>query len=395
MKIKTYQNLEVECDLPLDADPKNLIALPALVDPHVHFRTPGAEYKENWESGALAAINGGVTTVFDMPNNTPAITTEVILDEKIKLVNEQLTKINIPLHRYFYLGATTDNLPEIEKCKNKIIGVKLFMGASTGNLLVADYEAQKNIFKKCAELNLVVAVHAEDDDIINAQKNNFPEATISDHGKIRPNRAAQIAAQKAIHLARETGVTLYILHTSTAQEIDLIRQAKKEGIKVFAEVTPHHLFLDETAYGTLGAKAQMNPPLRSKNDQNALWEAINDGTIDTVGTDHAPHTLQEKSLPYPNSPSGVPGIETYLPLLLDAHNKGKITLEKIVELTHTNPLKIFGLEKNNDLVLVDLNEIRTIKNENLKTKCRWSPFDRWELKGWPKYTILNNKIYKV
>lgn len=394
MLFKTHNQQSIE--LPIsDELAKGYIALPAFIDPHVHFRTPGAEYKENWESGALAAIAGGVTTVFDMPNNTPSITTKEILDEKIKKVDEQLNKINIPLHKYFYLGATADNLDEIEKCKDQIIGVKIFMGASTGNLLVSDYETQKNIFKKCAELNLVVAVHAEDDETITKQKNNFPNATTANHGDIRPNQAAAIAVQKAIDLARETGAKLYILHCSTAEEIDLIRQAKKEGLTVFSETTPHHLFLDKTAYNTLGAKAQMNPPLRSQNDLEALWRAINEGIIDTLGTDHAPHTLQEKTLPYPQSPSGVPGIETYLPLLLNAYNQGKISLGKIVELTHTNPQKIFGLKENNDWILVDLNEVTTIKDENLKTKCRWSPFHGWSLKGKLKYTVLNNKIYKI
>lgn len=395
MKIKTYNNSIIDLDLPTDTDATNLVALPALIDTHVHFRTPGAEYKENWESGAKAAIAGGVTSVLDMPNNTPSITTEAILDEKIKIVEGQLKKVDIPLHPYFYLGATLDNLEEIEKCKDKIIGVKVFMGASTGNLLVSDHETQKNIFKKCAKLNIVVAVHAEDDDIINAQKNKFPSAAVNDHGKIRPNIAALAAVKKAIDLARETDATLYILHSSTAEEIELIRQAKKERLRVFAEVTPHHLFLTEEAYDTLGAKAQMNPPLRSKNDQKALWEAIKDGTIDTVGTDHAPHTLQEKTLPYPQSPSGVPGIETYLPLLLDAYNTSKITLEKIVELTHDNPKKIFGLKETGDWVLVDLDQVKKIKNEDLKTKCGWSPFADRELKGVPKFTILNNIIYKI
>lgn len=395
MKIKTYQNSYIDLDLPDKDGNSDFIALPALIDPHVHFRTPGAEYKENWESGANAAINGGVTTVFDMPNNTPSITTLEILEEKIKLVDTQLAKTDINLHRYFYLGATADNLSEIERCKDKIIAVKLFMGASTGNLLVSDHEIQKKIFEKCAALKIVVAVHAEDDDTINKEKENFPNPTVADHGKIRPNIAAAIAVKKAIDLARSSGVTLYILHCSTAQEIELIRAAKKEGLPIFAETTPHHLFLTQTAYTSLGTKAQMNPPLRSQDDQNALWEAINDGTIDTVGTDHAPHTLQDKTQPYPASPSGVPGIETYLPLLINAHNQGKISLQKLVDITSANARKIFNLPQNNDFVLVDLNEEKTIKNENLKTKCRWSPFDGYTLKGSVKYTILNNKIYKI
>lgn len=395
MKIKTYNNLEIELDLPDNVDTTNLLALPALIDPHVHFRIPGGEHKEDWITAGSAAIAGGVTTVFDMPNNTPPTTNRETLEKKKAAMQKLFAQSGIHIRYKLWLGATPDNTNDIEDLRDEIVGVKIFMGASTGNLLVADYEAQKNIFKKCTELNLVAAVHAEDDEIINAQKNKFPNATVKDHGKIRPNIAAQTAVKKALDLARETGVTLYILHVSTAEEIELIRQAKKEGVRVFAEVTPHHLFLTEEAYETLGAKAQMNPPLRSKNDQIALWEAIKDGTIDTIGTDHAPHTLQEKTLPYPQSPSGVPGIETYLPLLLDAYNAGKITLEKIVELTHTNPKKIFGLKETDDWVLVDLNQVKIIKNEELKTKCGWSPFAGRELKGAPKFTILNNIIYKI
>lgn len=395
MQIKTYNGQTIEVDITTTDNNDSWLALPALIDPHVHFRTPGAEYKENWESGAVAAIAGGVTTVFDMPNNTPSIIDESKLDAKIDLVNKQLKNADIPLRSYFYLGATLDNLAEIEKCKDKIIGVKIFMGASTGNLLVSKSEAQEKIFKKCAELGLVVAVHAEDDDLINEQKLKFSTPTVFDHGKIRPNIAAQSAVTKAIDLARKTGAKLYILHASTALEFAIIKQAKQEGLTVYAETTPHHLFLDESAYETLGTLAQMNPPLRSKDDVVALWQAIEDGTIDTIGTDHAPHTLEEKNLPYPQSPSGVPGIETNLPLLLNAYNNGKISLEKIVEITRLNAQKIFSLPVNNDWVIIDLKKVKNIQNNNLKTKCGWSPFDGWKIIGWPIYTILNNKLYKI
>lgn len=395
MQIKTYNGQTIEVDITTTDNNDSWLALPALIDPHVHFRTPGAEYKENWESGAVAAIAGGVTTVFDMPNNTPSIIDESKLDAKIDLVNKQLKNADIPLRSYFYLGATLDNLAEIEKCKDKIIGVKIFMGASTGNLLVSKSEAQEKIFKKCAELGLVVAVHAEDDDLINEQKLKFSTPTVFDHGKIRPNIAAQSAVTKAIDLARKTGAKLYILHASTALELAIIKQAKQEGLTVYAETTPHHLFLDESAYETLGTLAQMNPPLRSKDDVVALWQAIEDGTIDTIGTDHAPHTLEEKNLPYPQSPSGVPGIETNLPLLLNAYNNGKISLEKIVEITRLNAQKIFSLPVNNDWVIIDLKKVKNIQNNNLKTKCGWSPFDGWKIIGWPIYTILNNKLYKI
>ena len=394
MQIKTYNQELIELQT-IDIDTASLIALPALIDAHVHFRTPGAEHKENWESGAMSALAGGVTTVLDMPNNTPSITTLELLENKVKIVTEQLKNIDIPLHKYFYLGATADNLDEIEKCKNHIIGVKIFMGASTGNLLVDDFETQEKIFQKCADLNLIVAIHAEDDKIINTEKAKFPHPTVNDHGKIRPSSAATTAVKNAITLAEKTGAKLYILHASTRAEIDLIRQAKQTNPRIFVEVSPHHLFLTQEAYEVLGTKGQMNPPLRPKDDVAALWEALNDGVINTIGTDHAPHTLAEKSQLYPDSPSGVPGIETYLPLLLDAHNHGKISLEKIVELTHKNPQKIFGLKETNDWVLIDLNKEKTIVESELKTKCGWSPFAGWKLKGWPVYTILRNKIYKI
>ncbi|MFH1946568.1 MAG: dihydroorotase family protein [Candidatus Magasanikbacteria bacterium] len=394
MKIKTYNNSEIEIDLP-DNTPGNLIALPALIDPHVHFRTPGAEHKENWITGAQAAIAGGVTTVFDMPNNWPSAVSHQHLELKKKIIDKQLNDAGIPLNYFLYLGATADNLNEIEKIGRledylltegggKIVGVKLFMDASTGDLLVDKLEDQEKIFKTCAELNLLLAVHAV------------------------------TSAERAIELAKKYHTKLYICHVSTKKEIDLIRQTKTEGFEIYAEVTPHHLFLTENDHEHLGTLGKMNPPLHTTEDQKALWEAIFDGTIDTVGTDHAPHTLTEKSVPEAEAPFGVPGIETSLPLLLDAYNQGlpsvaflsaevltkeeaeggKISLEKIVELTSLNAKKIFGVE-NNDWVVVDLDFRFQIENFRLKTKCGWSPFSGWELQGKPVVTILNNKTYFI
>ncbi|KKS13117.1 MAG: Dihydroorotase [Candidatus Magasanikbacteria bacterium GW2011_GWA2_41_55] len=200
---------------------------------------------------------------------------------------------------------------------------------------------------------------------------------------------------QAIELAKKYGTRLYICHVSTAEELEIIKQAKKQGVKIYAEATPHHLFLNESAYEKLGTLAQMNPPLRSPTDCAALWQGIGDGTIDTIGSDHAPHTLEEKSELYPASPSGVPGIETTLPLLLTAHRAGKITLEKIIELTRGNPQKIFNLPKNNDQIIVDINMEKEVKNANLKTKCGWSPFAGWKLVGWPIAVIINNKTFKM
>lgn len=371
----------------------SLVSLPALVDPHVHFRVPGGEQKENWETGARAAIAGGVTTVFDMPNTTPPTTSLELLRAKKKMIDEQLAQAGIPLHYGLWFGATADNLDEIRKAKDEIVGIKIFMGASTGNLLVDGKEDQKKIFALAAELGLIVAMHAEDNERIKNNELRIKNPTVADHSRIRSPEAAAKAVAQAINFSKQYGTKLYILHVSTAAELEMIRATKRTGVKVFAEATPHHLFLNTDAYKTLGAKAQMNPPLRSSTDQAALWGGLLDGTIDCIGTDHAPHLLSEKSWPYPQSPSGVPGIETILPLLLNAHHEGKISLEKIVELTSTNARKIFSLPKTDDWVIVDLALTKKVANKNLKTKCGWSPFDGWELTGWPVATMLGGKIY--
>jgi len=394
MIIPTYDHKTVEVDLPAGTSQSNLLALPALVDPHVHFRVPGGEHKEDWQTGARAAIAGGVTTVFEMPNTNPPTTTADLLHAKKKAIEQQLKTIGIPLHYYLYIGATNDNLTEIEKVKDEIIGIKLFMGSSTGNLLVDKKADQEKIFALAAKLNLPVAVHAESEALIERNKAlHADNDSIKVHSLIRNAEVAATAVAQAIELAEQNGTRLYILHTSTAGEVDLIRAAKARGVQVFAEVTPHHLFLDSESYHVLGSRAQMNPPVRRPEDQTALWQGIANGTIDTVGTDHAPHLLSEKALPYPKSPSGVPGIETALPLLLNAYHKGKITLENLVAVISANAKKIFNLPANDDWVIVDLDLTKEVKNENLKTKCVWSPFAGWNLKGWPVVTMLNGKTF--
>mgnify|MGYP001562419447 FL=1 len=389
MKIKTYANKIIEIDLNDLSENSNLLALPALIVPHVHFRVPGAEHKEDWQTGARAAVAGGYTTVIDMPNNNPPVINYAGLMEKKKIINEQLKRSGLPLNYALYLGATKNNWTEFEKCAQQIAGIKLFMGASTGNLLVDKKEDQEKIFAEAARLNLLVAVHAEDEATINNNKQGLF------HSVIRSREAAIKAVSQALELAKKYKTKLYLCHISTAEEINLVAEAKKEGVTVYAEVTPHHLFLNENDYDRLGTLGQVNPPLRTIKDNQALWQAINDGLIDIIGTDHAPHTLKEKAKPYPNSPSGVPGIETCLSLLLNACHESKITLNKIVELTHDNPQKIFNLPKNNDLVIVDLDLKKEVKNENLKTKCGWSPFVGRALTGWPVAVIINNKIKKL
>lgn len=388
------RRIESKEDKTIDAT--GLTILPALIDPHVHFRVPGQEHKENWESGARAAIAGGVTTVLDMPNNSPSIVTKELILKKRELIEKQLGNVNIPLRYGLYLGADKNYLAEIGETKSDIVAIKVFLGSSTGNLLIDDYGIFEKICKQAKQNDVLVAVHAEDENLLskNAKKyQNINEPSI--HSKIRFRQAAIRSLEKSLEIAKKIGNRLYVLHASTKEEVKLVKQAKKDGIKVSLETTPHHLFLTEEDYKRLGTKAQVNPPLRTKEDQEALWQGIADGTIDTIGTDHAPHTEDEKNQPYRKAPSGIPGIETCLPLLLDAFNNGKITLQKIVAITRTNVKKIFKLTSNDDIILVDLNKKKEVRNVDLKTKCGWSPFAGHTLQGWPVYTVLRGRVYKV
>lgn len=369
----------------------SLTMLPALIDPHVHFRTPGQEHKENWETASIAAIKGGVTTVFDMPNNVPSCVTLERVKEKKKLIDKQL---KAPLRYGLYLGADQNHLDQISKAKGEVVGIKIYMGSSTGDLLMHDPKALDRAFQLAHENSMVVVVHAEDEDLIETRK-KMCKADLhlgaALHSKIRNPEVAKRAVDQAIELAAKHKTKLYIAHVSTQEELDLIRQGKKNGIQVFAEATPHHLFLNTRLYETLGTLALVNPPLRKSNE--ALWDGVQDHTIDTIGTDHAPHLLKEKKLPYGQAPSGFPSIELYLSLLLNAHAQNKISLKRIVELTSEKPREIFKWPKNDDVVLVDLEESRTVKNSNLKTKAKWSPYEGMILKGWPRVTIVQGQVF--
>lgn len=377
-------------------DGKGLTIFPGLIDPHVHFRTPGMEHKENWQTAALAALHGGYTTVFDMPNTIPPTTTAELFAAKKAIIDAQLTEVGIPLRYQLYFGADKHHLSEIHKVKQTAIGIKVFMGCSTGNLVIDDDESLHAVFAIAATQNMLVAVHAEDEEMIKTRKKEFQTSTAyCDHSRIRDTDVACRAVEKAIALSKIYGTRLYVLHASSKDEIELIRQAKRAGLPVFAETTPHHLFLDETAYATLAGKAVVNPPLRTKENREAVLNAVIDGTIDTIGSDHAPHLPHEKALPYGQCPSGMPGIETTLPLLLTAYHEQRLSLERIVSLTYTKPQEIFGLAENDDLVLVDLNKSKTVTEANLKTKCRWSAFNERTLRGWPVYVLLQGQLFTV
>lgn len=369
------------------------VTIPALIDPHVHFRTPGHEHKENWISGAQAAIRSGVTTVIDMPNNKPGCTTLERLLDKHALVQEQIKASGIPLRYYFYFGADRNQLKEIPKAKEHAIGIKIFMGSSTGELLVDDPESLEAIFKIAKDNDMLISVHAEDEEIIRQKKRFSLDPSV--HSEIRCRTAAMKAVKLAIDLSAKYHVRLCILHVSTKEELELIRQAKQSGVPVYAEVSPHHLLLTTVDYAKWGTLVQVNPPLREISDQQALWQGIHDGTVDFIGTDHAPHMLEEKNLPYGQAPSGIPSIELLLPLMLHAVNEGRLNLDTLVKLTSANIASIFRLPRHDDTVLVDLDLEREVRDETLKTKCGWSPYKGRLLKGWPIRTILQGKVYDL
>lgn len=328
-----------------------------------------------------------------MPNQEPPCTSIAAMKKKRKVIDAQLAQVKIFLRYQLYLGLETGKMNEMQQADTPI---KIFMGSSTGNMLFNDEDLLDEAFRIAAEKDLLIAVHAEDEGTIcENRKNYFKNLSPISHSEIRTPAAASKAVDLAIRLAKKHGTRLYLLHISCEEELHLIRKAKKEKVYVFAEATPHHLFLNEEVYHDLGCKAQVNPPLRKKKDVEALWRAVDEGIIDMIGSDHAPHLLSEKEKPFPEAPSGIPGVETTLPLLLNAHQKGKISLEKIIELMHRAPQKLFRLQPNDDLVLVDLAHRKTVEEKELKTKAKWSAYTGLVLQGWPMYTILKNQIYDL
>lgn len=389
-------DVSIESEVSQEISARGLTLLPALIDSHVHFRTPGLTHKEDWVHAAEAAIHGGITTVFDMPNTIPPTITCELVKEKQTLIDHQLKQAGIPMHYGLYLGADKNHFDEIARCKGKVVALKIFMGSSTGGLVMDDDASLDTAFRLAAENDLLVAVHAEDEALIHERQKLFQGRTDPKvHSESRNEEVAFRATKKAIELAKRHGARLHILHVGTRSEIEHIRKAKKEGVAVTVETTPHHLFLSMDDYAAWGTKVQMNPPLRTKDDVAAMWEALQDGTLDTIGSDHAPHTLEEKSLGYGKAPSGIPGVETTLPLLLDACNQGRITLEQIVHLMRDNVLRVFQIAPNDDYVLVDMKKRRTIDEHSLKTKCRWSPYAGRTLQGWPVFTILRGSVYEL
>ncbi|MBW4450776.1 MAG: dihydroorotase [Spirirestis rafaelensis WJT71-NPBG6] len=372
----------------IDAD--GLTLLPGVIDPQVHFREPGLEHKEDLFTASCACAKGGVTSFLEMPNTRPLTITQQALDDKLQRAQSKCL-----VNYGFFIGATPENLPDLLNAK-PTPGIKIFMGSAHGHLLVAQETAIDAIF---AQGDRLIAVHAEDQARINERRKEF--AGIHDpaiHSQIQDNQAALLATKLALKLSKKYQRRLHILHMSTAEEADLLRSDKPSWVT--AEVTPQHLLLNTSAYEKIGTLAQMNPPLRSPHDNEVLWQALRDGVIDFIATDHAPHTLEEKALEYPNSPSGMPGVETSLPLMLTAAMQGRCSIAQVVNWMSTAVAKAYGIPNKGaiapgfdaDLVLVDLQTYRQVQREELLTKCGWSPFEGWNLTGWAHTTIVGGEI---
>ena len=369
-------------------DCAGLDILPGVIDSQVHFREPGLEHKEDLESGSRAAVLGGVTAVFEMPNTTPNTDSAERLEDKVKRGNHRMW-----CDHAFYVGATTANAAELAELERLpgAAGVKIFMGASPGSLLVAEDEALAAVL---ASGKRRVAIHAEDEARLNARKDLRVEGDASSHPVWRDDESAMLATQRILRLARAAGRRIHILHVTTPAELELIAQNKDIAT---CEVTPQHLTLaGEDAYPRLGSHAQMNPPIRSAAHRDGLWHWLNQGVPDVIGSDHAPHTLEEKAKPYPASPSGMPGVQTLLPLLLDHVAAGRTSLQRVIELTSAGPQRVFGLVTKGriaagydaDFSVVDLKKRWTISEAWLASRCGWSPFTGMDLTGKPVGTFV-------
>ena len=380
--------ITASADETLDAG-GNLL-LPGVIDPQVHFREPGREHKEDLGSGSRAAVKGGVTSFLEMPNTDPSTSNQAALDDKLRRAAEKCVA-----NYGFFIGATPDNLDEINRA-GPACGIKIFMGASTGSLLVDKPEDLERIFANGSRL---IAVHAEDETRIRARREQFKGRTdVAVHSDIRDNQSALLATELALRLSKKYRRRLHILHLSTHEEVELLRRDKPAWVT--AEVIPNHLLLNVSDYARLGTQVQMNPPIRRPEDNAALWAGLHDGAIDFIATDHAPHTLEEKRQPYPQSPAGMPGVETSLPLMLTEMKAGRCTLAQIQKWMCHGPAEAYGIRHKGkilegwdaDLTLVDMDHARPVRNEEMFTRVRWSPFNGRELTGWPIYTIVGGQV---
>ena len=373
-------------------DAAGLTVLPGCIDTQVHFREPGSTDAEDLHSGSRAAIVGGITSVFEMPNTNPPTSNKIEFRKKLGLAKNRMF-----CNYAFYFGATPDNASELADLKDLegCCGIKLFAGSSTGNLLVQHETDIEKIFQSSSK---VVSVHSEDEEILNMRKKMIKEGDVHTHPLWRNEECAISSTRRIVRIAERYKKKAHILHVTTKQEIDFLSQHKGN---ITFEITPQHLTIfAPDCYEKLGTYAQMNPPLRDKSHYDRLWYGVRNNFLDIIGSDHAPHLKANKEKNYPNSPSGMPGVQTLMPVMLNHVNNEKLSLKQLMDFVCENPVKIFGIKNKGfikegfdaDFTIVDMNKKILIKNKNIESKCGWSPFDNFEFKGTPVLTIVGGQI---
>ena len=372
-------------------DCKGLHLLPGVIDTQVHFREPGLAHKEDLESGSRSAVMGGVTGVFEMPNTDPLTVSAEALADKVKRGHNRMH-----CDFAFFVGATVDNtkhLPELERLPG-CAGIKVFMGSSTGSLLVADDAGIRAVLQK---IRRRASFHAEDEPRLNERKNLRVEGDPRSHPVWRDEVAALKATQRLVTIAHETGARVHVLHISTAKEMEYLAGHKDVAS---VETTPHHLTLEAPGcYERLGTRAQMNPPVRDAVHRTGIWTGLTNGVVDVLGSDHAPHTREEKSKTYPASPSGMTGVQTLIPIMLDHVNAGRLTLLRFVDLTSAGPARLFGIARKGriavgydaDVTVVDLKRREMITDKWVASRAGWTPYDGVKVTGWPVGTIIRGR----
>ena len=374
-------------------DATGLTVLPGVIDTQVHFREPGLEWKEDLETGSRAAALGGVVAVFEMPNTNPNTTDPDTMADKLARAKDRMWTDHA-----FYVGGTHENadyLGELERLPG-CCGIKVFMGASTGDLLIADDEGVRKVL---SNVRRRATFHSEDEYRLVERRGLARTGDWTSHPEVRDAESAILSTRRLVGLARETGARIHVLHVTTRDEMEFLRFHKDVAT---VEITPQHLTLvAPEAYQRLGAYAQMNPPIRSQEHVDALWLwGMQQGVADVLGSDHAPHTKEEKAKPYPASPSGMPGVQTLVPLMLTHVANGRLSLERFIDLTSGGAQRVFGTAEKGrmavsydaDLTIVDLKAKRTITHDQQATRCGWTPFDGFETTGWPMATIVRGRV---
>ena len=389
-KIQKIGKIELNSSKVFDATDK--VVIPGIIDTQTHFREPGSTDVEDLESGSRAAVLGGVTSLFEMPNTNPPTSNLIEFDKKLQLAKDRMHS-----NYAFYFGATPENIDQLSKLRDLkgCCGVKLFAGSSTGKLLV---DKEVDIEKVIANSDRIVSIHSEDEEILKMRVKFKKKGDVHSHPEWRNVECAMSSTRRVVKIAERYNKRIHVLHVTTKEEVDFLAMHKKN---VTFEITPQHLTLyAPDCYDKLGTYAQMNPPIRTKEHYDRLWTAIKNNVVDVLGSDHAPHSKENNAKEYPNTPSGMPGVQTIFPVMLDHVNNGKLSLDQLIKLMCENPCRIFGIKDKGfikegfdaDLTIVDMNKEQVIKNEMMASKCGWTPFDNYKVKGFPIGTIVNGNL---